>query len=335
MRFSPGSAEFERAIDIVNKWRAAHAYPINTFNSTLRRKVRGFDEPIVAQRLKRLPTIIEKLKRFPTMYLARMQDIGGVRAVVNTIEEVRDLEAQYTRPNAFSHILHHEPYDYIGHPKSDGYRGVHLVYKYHNTLARNGKAQEYEDLLVELQLRTKLQHTWATAVETVGTILGEGFKSGLGNEAWREFFALVSSAFAIIEKSPVLEQHSKYTNEELFKKLIDIERRLKVREQIQGLTVAADAIQQHGIGGYYNLIILDLARKSVRIRAYTSDQLLQASRDLAEMEKKQSEGTAIDAVLVSAGRLKLLKRAYPNYFLDIRDFLKKIEIIVQEAHEVV
>lgn len=269
------------------------------------------------------------------MYLARMQDIGGVRAVVNTIEEVRDLEAQYTRPNAFSHILHHEPYDYIGHPKSDGYRGVHLVYKYHNTLARNGKAQEYEDLLVELQLRTKLQHTWATAVETVGTILGEGFKSGLGNEAWREFFALVSSAFAIIEKSPVLEQHSKYTNEELFKKLIDIERRLKVREQIQGLTVAADAIQQHGIGGYYNLIILDLARKSVRIRAYTSDQLLQASRDLAEMEKKQSEGTAIDAVLVSAGRLKLLKRAYPNYFLDIRDFLKKIEIIVQEAHEVV
>lgn len=185
----PGSKAYEDALHIINEWRTCHAYPLNTFKSTLRLKVQKYDSPIVAQRLKRLPTIVNKLERYPDMQLARMQDIGGVRAVVNSIKEVRALQSEYRDTKRFTHELAREN-DYILDPKADGYRGVHLVYKYNNTLARNGLAAQYKGLAVELQVRTKLQHTWATAIETMGTFRDESFKTHQGNKEWLDFLHL-------------------------------------------------------------------------------------------------------------------------------------------------
>ena len=42
-----------------------------------------------------------------------------------------------------------------------GYRGVHLIYRYNSD-----RKTEYNTLLIEMQLRSQLQHAWATAVET-------------------------------------------------------------------------------------------------------------------------------------------------------------------------
>ena len=54
------------AYQVLTNWRACHSYPINTFQATLRQKLRGIDAgALVAQRLKRTPSIINKLKRFP------------------------------------------------------------------------------------------------------------------------------------------------------------------------------------------------------------------------------------------------------------------------------
>ena len=58
------ASEFEWAWDLTGRWRACHAYPINTFQATLRTKTKDLSgAPIVAQRLKRMPTIIDKLRR--------------------------------------------------------------------------------------------------------------------------------------------------------------------------------------------------------------------------------------------------------------------------------
>jgi hypothetical protein len=51
----------------------------------------------VTQRLKRFITILDKLKREPTLDLSKMQDIGGVRAVVGSIEEIRRVQRRLTR----------------------------------------------------------------------------------------------------------------------------------------------------------------------------------------------------------------------------------------------
>ena len=54
--------------------------------------------------------------------------------------------------------------DYVENPKDSGYRSIHYVYKY------SSKADKYNGLKIELQIRTKLQHNWATAVETAGAM---------------------------------------------------------------------------------------------------------------------------------------------------------------------
>src|SRR5205814_3031408 len=120
------------------------------------------------------------------------QDIGGVRAIVANVAEVRTLETVYaTTP--FQH-KNRAKKDYITNPKPDGYRGVHLIYEY-----KNDQAPQYNGLLIELQIRTRTQHIWSTAVETMGTFLGQSLKSQQGDDKWLTFFSIVSAAFALEE----------------------------------------------------------------------------------------------------------------------------------------
>lgn len=178
--------------------RGSHTYPINTFQALLRQKLRRLDpEAIVAQRLKRTPSIKLKLQRFDGMKLSRMQDIGGLRAILSSMPKVRKLELEY-RETRFAHQLVSSK-DYIENPKSDGYRGIHLIYRYINEAVPH-----YNGLSLELQFRTRLQHAWATAVETMGTFLGQALKSGQGEVPWRKFFALASAALSAVGLSELL-----------------------------------------------------------------------------------------------------------------------------------
>lgn len=327
----PNTYEHKEALKVVNDWRTCHAYPLNTFNSTLRYKVKRYSKALVAQRLKRLPTIVDKLERFPNMNLAQMQDIGGIRAVVNTIAQVKELQAEYKDPRRFTHILKKES-DYLKHPKKDGYRGVHLVFEYNNTLSRNGLAADYKGLYVELQLRTYLQHTWATAVETTGTFMGESFKTGSGSSEWKHFFALVSSAFAIVEKTPVVEEHEGMSPNEIYVSIKKLEKRLKVIDHIEGLSRAANFVHTAiGRTGYYYIVALDMKDKSISIYSFSENNLEKATSKYAQLEATAGEG--VDQVLVRAGDLHSLQAAYPNYFLDMKDFIKKLTVIIQEAKE--
>ncbi len=323
---SPKTVEYQKALAIVNEWRVCHAYPISTFKSTLRKKVAGYKDPIVAQRLKRLPTIIDKLKRYPDMNLARMQDIGGIRSIVNTVKQVEELQSYYGDPTKLTHELVRLD-DYIKNPKPDGYRGVHLVYRYDNTLARNEVAKDYKGLMIELQLRTKLQHTWSTAVETMGTFRGESLKSRQGSSAWLDFFALTSSAFAYVERTPLIPGYENLTPKQTYKAVSDSEKKLNVLDQIKGMATAAKVIHEGSIGGYYHLIVLNSETKMINITSFPQDRLEEASKVYAEEEAKAVAGENIEPVLVSVGRLKSLKAAYPNYFLDVRDFVEKVEAI--------
>lgn len=317
--------------DLVEKWRACHAYSLNTFNSTLRDKIRKFhDSPIVAQRLKRMSTIIDKLKRYPQMKLTRMQDIGGVRAIMDSPDEVYKLAKEYKNKSRFIHELVNEK-DYIQHPRNeDGYRSLHLVYKY-----KNRQAPSYNGLLIELQIRTKLQHTWATAVETMGTFLGQALKSRQGEKEWLDFFTVVSSAFAYMENTTLIPRFMKMSKDETFRRVAKANEELKVLEKIRGYSVAVNEIVKRGStqqGWFYHLIILNSLQKSVQIKAYKRGSFKQANEDYAKIEEEVARGTKIEPVLVSAGPLGDLRRAYPNFFLDISGFVEKVEDIINKVN---
>jgi putative GTP pyrophosphokinase len=121
-------AKLAEAVVLVDEWRAAHARPLKSINANLRYYVRKQGvESQVTQRLKRFSTIMDKLRREPSMVLSRMEDIGGVRAILPSQAKVdaivRDLESQprWTIRRKREYIEGREG------PKADGYRAVHLV----------------------------------------------------------------------------------------------------------------------------------------------------------------------------------------------------------------
>jgi putative GTP pyrophosphokinase len=317
------------AIDLVGRWRACHMYPINTFRSTLSRKLKDNKEAIVAQRLKRMPTIIDKLRRYPNMQLSTMQDIGGVRAVVGTLEDVYKLAKEYQDKTRFKHILVNEK-DYIRNPRDeDGYRSLHLIYKY-----QNKQAPQYNNLLVELQIRTRLQHTWATAVETMGTILGQALKSRQGNREWINFFAVTSSAFAYLEKSTLVPRFNKMTRDETFRSVANAEVELKALEKMRGFSVAVNAIGNKKKNGkeqkyHFHLIILNSLKHTVQIKPFKREDFKKAVAAYEAAENDVALNNAkIEPVLVSAGPLVTLRKAYPNFFLDITGFITTVHRII-------
>ena len=127
-------AALDEAMAVINNWRSCHAYPLQTIKMTLLRRAKhAREEALIAQRLKRLPSIALKLRHNPNMKLSQMQDIGGCRAVLPRISNVDNLVKVYKKyksKNPHDRPILVETYDYISDPKPDGYRGVHLIYKY-------------------------------------------------------------------------------------------------------------------------------------------------------------------------------------------------------------
>lgn len=322
--------EFFEAWELASRWRLCHAYPINTFQATLRSKLKqSYHKSNVGQRLKRMPTIIDKLLRYPAMKLTTMQDIAGVRAILPNVALAEKLADEYRNSKNLSHTLVDER-DYIAFPRDeDGYRSIHLIYRYKNT--RN---PDYDGLKVELQIRSRLQHIWATAVETMGTFLGQALKSRQGDQAWLDFFAIVSAAFAYLEQRQLPPRFSTLSSEEINRKVARSESELGALELMRGFSVAIDTIVSDipkGKSYYYHLIILDSIRRSVRIQPFGRDNFQGAVTAWEKIEKLVAKGEKLEPVLVAAGTLRDTKRAYPNFFLDIREFGRIVRKLVSDV----
>lgn len=312
------SSDIDWAQGVLSNWRSCHGYPINTFQATLRAKLRTLDrKAFVVQRLKRTPSIIEKLRRYPSMKLITMQDIGGLRAVVSSLTQARKLEASYRR-SRFKHQLF-SSYDYIVTPKDSGYRSLHLIYRYRNPIA-----PEYDGLLLELQIRSRLQHSWATAVETMGTFFQQALKASEGPEEWLDFFAITGSAFAILEKSRRVPGYEAMGPRETFRSVTREAKRLDVHNHLRAYSIAADAIASDRKSGSYFLVVLNMHKRTVSIRAFGKQRLDDASNAYTLVEGEINSGAPLQAVLVSAESVDVLRRGYPNYFLDSAQFLKNL-----------
>ena len=70
------------------------------------------------------------------------------------------------------------------------------------------------------------------------------------------------------------------------------------------------------------------ANRTVSIRPYPIARLEQASIDYATIEQRTKTGEAVEAVLVSAGPIDALRKAYPNYFLDTQEFVTQIQRLI-------
>ena len=304
--------DIDGAIDIINNFRAAHNYPLLIFRLDLADKVRRIDvTATVAQRLKRLPSIEAKLRRLSTR-LTQMEAIGGCRAVVRSVRMVHRLANKYKRSKMGHQNLH--IVDYVKEPRDTGYRGIHLIYAY-----QSQSKPQYNGLKIEIQLRSRSQHAWATAVETVDAFAQRSLKDGTADAKWQRFFALMATFIAIREGcNPV-------PNTPTDPMLLNNEIRSLASELnvIQLLESYKATLNFEGIpGARFYLLQLDSSKGQTLLRGFKKDEFEQAEQLYLSTEKELFGQHGKDAVLVSEGSLGSLKRAYPNYFADTNVFIE-------------
>ena len=319
------------ALEKLNNWRSVHAFPLNRINAFLRFRTTKVEQGvIVSQRLKRAPSIIKKLNRFSSMNLARMQDIGGCRAILSDTQKVYDLKDSIFDSN-INHILVNEK-DYIANPKESGYRGIHLIYKFQNK--GNSKFNIYNGLLIEIQLRSKVQHAWATAVEIIDTFTKQNLKSSQGEEQWLLFFQLVSQLFSLSEKKDKIQNTEESIRlGKLRRQVTELAIELKVLERLTAFSVTSDFIKDQIEKWSYIILILDIVNLSISVEYFKKIHLTTATNRYKNLEKVTVDNKNIDIVLISLESIKNLAEAYPNYFADSNYFSYLLRQQIQNSHQ--
>lgn len=195
MQWKPDTENAAReAFHIPNNWRETQACPMRSLRGSLRWYMHAYDiEGVSVARLKRMQAIRRKLARSP-IKLHKLQDLGGCRAILATLSDAQKLVSLSRKCR---HEIRSES-DYITQPKADGYRCHHLMFNY----VGRGERRIYTGKRIEVQIRTRLQHSWATAVESVGLFRGEYLKGSMGSEKWLRLFKLMSAEFALFEDCP-------------------------------------------------------------------------------------------------------------------------------------
>ena len=286
--------DYHNSIEIMNNWRGSHAYPLNTFTVNLRLITHKLTaEPLIAQRIKRLPSIALKLHLHKSMKLSQMQDLGGCRAILSDIPSVKKIVEYYHNVSSIKH--HRQPTDdYIASPKTSGYRGVHLIYRY---FSDKKPKQVFNGLKIEMQIRTRYQHAFATAVETVGMFSGQALKSSLGSNDWRRFFSLMGSVIAQRERTPIVPGTPSQRNE-LISELRYYSDDLQFGNRLREYGRAFHAISTASDDSFFYLLELDPAKGVLGVSGFALEDALIAEKKYAEAEAA-AKGTGADIVLVS------------------------------------
>lgn len=302
------------------EWRNSFESVLNYFYKRVQDLAEQDDLVSSAKRLKRIESIKIKLKRFKTLRLSSLQDVAGVRLI---LKDTAALDRTFTRirgASAKSKLKRLD--DYCYRPKSDGYRGIHLVY------------QNPSNKLVEIQLRTELQHVWATSVEVYGFLKSTSFKTGSGEADWKEFFCILSSYFALLEDSPVLEQHQTFSIKKLKSKLRQQTRKLNA---IEILNAAANGIEiviqkkNKAKMGKHAIVELDYNSKTTTIEVYSKKDFDKAVSDYTSRELFLGSDSSRNVVFVNIESVEALEQAFPNYFLDTRKLLKILSELILEG----
>lgn len=125
-----------------------------------------------APRLKTIATTIEKLRRSHRAHLAEIQDLAGPRIVLPSSDRAEQDRVSRAVADLFVDGRKSPHVDDRRAAPSEGYRAVHVIVY-------------VQDLPVEVQIRTRLQHGWAEYFEKLGDRVGRGIRYGEGPDVER------------------------------------------------------------------------------------------------------------------------------------------------------
>ncbi len=327
-----GSNDFD-TVALVDQWRAAHGYVLNTFKVWLRQKIAASDiEAEFGQRLKRRNTVIDKLRRvrpdgLPLIAdVTSMQDFAGCRLIFESVEDLFDFRKFVMSSDVLGNVNHklkhadRDKYNYIEHPKVTGYRGVHDVFMHYPRPHRSGDTRSlpWHGLMVEVQYRTRYQHAWATALEISDILDRQRTKFGFAEDERGRFFAMASEIIARRYEG-YRRAYPDLSDKQLEKSFFAAEKRLKVLQRLGAMRIFDKYnllknhnvlnIVSHGAGEEYSLEV---------------EVFKNAQTAIARASELEALPNSINTVYVT-GEPSQLRSAYRNYFNDPVDFVNLLK----------
>lgn len=336
----PKGDDLNAVMDVLSYWRLCHERPLNLAWQALQDTVLLHDkDAIFAKRLKRYASIYKKLKRIDNMTLRNMQDIGGCRAIVGNEKKLLRCVRDLKKLAAFkTETGKYRSKDYLKHPKDSGYRSYHLVGRFPN---------EHDELRnIEIQLRTRYQHYWATALEIVDLFTGQALKSNQGDPEWTAFFRGVSDLFAVMDDIFRFQQMSDIDKIEVFAQRVhksseSLSTCARVQEGYASLRIGKkfeayansikvidSQISQSPKSGYI-LLVIDTHVKQIKSWSFAQDALSDAASHYAAFEKEAATKPDLVVALVSTASVGGIREAYPNFFADSTMFMRLLHIITE------
>lgn len=293
-------------LEQLQEFRTSFSKPlVNVFNITRELADKVNQSSILAFRLKRIDTIINKLSREKEMDLSRMGDIGGIRCIFYNEAEV--YKAKTLIENTFE--SGGKTRDYIKEIHRDiGYKSVHMYVK-----------DPISQKRIEIQLRTRNHHNWATLIEITDLLydlrLKElGFES---NEKFGKFHALMSSDKELSkdEAELVYDVLDKYNFISVLSKTFrknnaEVKKRWSSEEKNN------------------SYFLIEASKKDI--------PTLKSFKTFEEAEhayfEKYKENSSAEIVLTSIKKpnFKQISVAYANYILSYHTFTSDIRPIIQE-----
>ncbi|MDK7785364.1 RelA/SpoT domain-containing protein [Bifidobacterium sp. UMB6791A] len=356
------SEEYGKQILILDSWRHQHEEPAQIFFKKLVGIINKHPDAMATYRLKRKESILKKLYRSNGNFeLGAMDDIAGCRVIVNSVSEVYKVYNEILNLKEAKEIDIKKTKDYIKNPEESGYRSLHIIVK--QTLTQEDIDRQYR---IELQIRTKLQHYWSTAVEAMSEIDNVEYKDptliSKGNiriQSCLQFFKVISELFDCCENDDARSKSKeKFVN--------SVRTNDNFKEIIEDLKAARNSVtinmQKNSAQGGEGLYLLELSRETqeLTIHSYTMDCVEKAitnynskenssisnkankiqydteidsgsvNKDLT-VEKPDAQTsyiTSINRVLIYAKNKDQLGDTYPNYSYNIEKFIEKVEELI-------
>jgi len=178
----------------------------------------------------------------------------------------------------------------------------------------------------------------------VNAAIGQALKSSEGERAWLDCFQNAALALEYPEGHALAVQRQP-SRGVIAKRLHELGPQLDVHKKLSAYRAAlmATADRQVQDAAYFLLVLLP-DQSELQVRAFTKKQSEEAYREYERIERQLPlhppgrqlslfpelpDLSGAQAVLVGADSLRSIRESYPNYYLDTRVFLEKVEKFVK------
>lgn len=308
-KIAASSEVLQEDLNKLQEFRQTFQEPIsNVFNFVLTAARKVDRQCIVTYRIKRIDTIVEKLRRFHEnpngkMNLSRMWDIAGCRCILNTTEDdklyrlLKKIQKEYGPDCKVN--------DYVDTPRESGYRSIHIYVK-----------DKQSQKPIEIQIRNKEQHNWATLVEIVDLLYGTKNKERGAVSRLGRFLYLYSIAEDLTEEE--------------FGEMLKIERKMKVFERMSKtltrnyLNIRLQWLRQKQKGNYFVITASIKGSDIVSFPTFKEAETAYYEKYLANSDSN------IVLTHLRMPDFSQISMAYSNYVLSMHAFFDDYRVLVSQ-----